>query len=322
MPAPSWLPRDLTLLDERCPLPLDRPFTGAAARDLGVGAKQLSTLVRRGLVREVVRGAYVAIQVPETIALRAGALRLVVAPGAVVTDRTAAWLHGVDVLPRSAVHERVPLDVFSTEESRVRRPGISSGIRELSTTDTTEVAGVAVTTPVRTTLDLGRLMRRYDAIGALDAFLRHGVPREALESQLPRFKGYRGVVQLRGLLPVADPRAESVPESALRLHAMDAGLPELEPQVWVGRFRVDLGSRELRYAAEYCGRAFHSGVARAADLERTAELVGAGWLVDEFWGHDLYAPGADPSRRMRATMDQARRRLGDWRPEGHFIGGR
>lgn len=320
MPAPSWLPRDLTLLDSRCPLPLDAPFTGATAHGLGVGVKQVRTLLARGLLREVVRGAYVATQVPDTIALRAGALRLVLAPGAVVTDRTAAWLHGVDVLPRSAVHAPVPLDVFSAEESRVRRPGVSSGIRQLVASDVTEVDGVPVTTAVRTALDLGRLMRRHDAIGALDAFLRHGLPRAALDAELPRYRGYRGVVQLRALLPIADPRAESVPESALRLHALDAGLPELEPQVWVGGFRVDLGSRTLRYAAEYCGRAFHSGAMRTADVERTAELTDAGWLVDEFWSDDLYAPYADPSRRMRETMDRARRRLGQWRPEGHFLG--
>lgn len=318
MPTPAWLPRDLALLDGRCPLPLDVPFTSATARAEGVGTKQLRSLLRRGLVREVVHGAYAAAQLPDTIAVRAAALRLVLAPGAVVTDRTAAWLHGVDVLPRAAVHAPVPLDVFSADESRVRRPGVSSGIRALLDRDLTRVDAVAVTTPVRTALDLGRLLGRYDAIGALDAFLRHGVPRAALEAELPRFRGYRGVVQLRGLVPIADPRAESVPESALRLHALDAGLA-LEPQVWVEGYRVDLGSRELPYAAEYCGRAFHSGPARAADLARTAVLESAGWVVDEFWSDDLYAPGADPSRRIHHGMARARQALGSWRPEGQFL---
>lgn len=321
MPVPpSWLPRHLALLDHRCPLPLDVPFTGAEARSVGVTTKQLRTLLRRGLLREVVHGAYVARQVPDTIVVRSSALRLVMSPGAVVTDRTAAWLHGVDVLPRAAVHAPVPLDVFSTEESRLRRPGVHSGIRDLLARDLTQVKGVPVTTLARTALDLGRLMTRYDAIGALDALLRHGVAREQLEAELPRFKGFRGVVQLRGLLPLADARAESMPESALRLYAVDAGLPPLEPQVWIGGFRVDLGSRTLRYAAEYCGRAFHDGPARESDLHRTSVLQEAGWLVDEFWKDDLYSPGADPARRLREGTDRARLRLGAWRPEGHFLG--
>lgn len=310
----------LPLLDTRSPLPLDAPFTGADARGLGVSAKQLRACATRGLVREVVRGVYVAAQVPDTIAGRAAALTLVLSPGAVVTDRTAAWLHGIDVLPRSAVHEPVPLDVFSATESRVRRPGVHSGIRDLARGDVTEVAGVVVTTPCRTALDLGRLMWRYDALGVLDAFLRHGVPREELEADLGRFKGFRGVVQLRGLLPLADPRAESMPESALRLHAIDAGLPELEPQVWVGGYRVDLGCRELRYAVEYCGLAFHSGSRREADLVRNDDLDRADWLVHEFWNEDVYGLSADPGRAMHDGMKRARARLGAWRPEGLFLG--
>lgn len=318
--ALAWMSPDLPLLDARSPLPLDGPFSGAEAREKGVSPKQLRTCVRRGLVREVVHGAYVAMQVPDTIALRASALRLVLSPAAVVTDRTAAWLHGIDVLPRSAVHAPVPLDVFSTVESRVRRPGIHSGIRGLAPADISEVAGVAATTPARTALDLGRLMRRHDALGALDAFLRYGVPRETLESELGRFKGYRGVVQLRALLPIADPRAESMPESALRLHALDAGLSGLQPQLSVAGYRVDLGCRELRYAAEYCGRAFHSGERREADLARTRALEDDGWLVQEFWSDDVYGPSADPGRMMREGMHRARLRLGAWRPEGLYLG--
>ena len=124
VPIASLAHSGTVLLDDRCPLPLDRPFTRQQAAALGVGPKQLRRAAELSLVREVVRGAYAVAQLRDTIELRAGALSLVVSDGAVVTDRTAAWLHGIDVLPRRAVHEPVPVDVFSAESSRLRRPGV------------------------------------------------------------------------------------------------------------------------------------------------------------------------------------------------------
>lgn len=324
--APLWLPPDLTLLDERCPLPLDRPFTRAEAARLGVSRHYLRILLARGLIRQLVLGAYAVTQLRESIEVCAAALRLVVAESAIVTDRTAAWLHDVDVLPRSAVHEPVPLDVFSADESRLRRPGVASGIRTLTDEDVMVVHGVRVTTPLRTALDLGRMLPRYDAIGALDAFLRTGVERDSLLIGIDRFKGYRGVIQLRELAPQADPRAESMPESALRLHGKDAGLPDLEPQYWVcdewGHevYRLDLAVPELRYGAEYHGERFHLGDDNEAYDEQRGEWLGSReWEMDAFWKVDLYGPGADPGTKLRLGVARARARRGEWRPQGRFL---
>lgn len=323
---PTWLPTDLALLDQRCPLPLDRPFTAEQARGLGVSRVVLRRLLERRLVREVVRGSYVAAQRRDTIEVRAAALRLVVPESAVVTDRTAAWLHDVDVLPRAAVHEPVPLDVFSRSESRLRRPGVASGIRELRDTDVVLVDGVAVTSRLRTVLDLGRMLPRYDAIGAMDAFLRVGVCEQEMAWGVHRFKGCRGVVQLRELVPLADPRAQSMPESALRLHGRDAGLPPLQPQLSVldrwGRevYRLDLGLPDIRYGAEYHGERFHTGEENEAyDEARASWLGNDDWERDVFWKHDVYGPRADPQARLREGVARARARLGSWRPQGHFL---
>jgi len=322
MPStPAWLAPDVALLDERCPLPLDRPFTRPQAAACGVGPKLLRAAGDRELIRELVRGVCAVSQLRDTIELRAAALALVVSDQAVVTDRTAAWLLDVDVLPRRAVHEPVPLDLFGAEGSRVRRPGVASGVRALRPDEIVELGGVRVTSPTRTALDLGRMLPRHDAIGALDAFLRAGVPRHELEWGIHRFKGYRGVIQLRELVPLADARAESMPESALRLHGHDAGLPPLTPQVWVeGRRRVDLGIPEIRYGAEYLGEAFHtSEEQRAADDERTAWLVDRSWVLDGFWKQDVYGRHADPAAVMRRGIARARTQLAAWRPQGEFL---
>ena len=319
--TPAWLRPDIVLLDDRCPLPLDRPFTRAQAAAWGVGPTLLRLAARRHLVREVVRGTYAVAQLRDTIEVRAAALGLVVSDHAVITDRTAAWLHDVDVLPRRAAHEPVPLDVFGAEGSRVRRPGVASGVRSLRPDEVVELGGVLLTSRTRTALDLGRMLPRYDAIGALDAFLGSGVPRHELEWGVHRFKGHRGVLQLRELVPLADPRAESMPESALRLHGHDGGLPALTPQVWVeGRRRVDLGIPEIRYAAEFLGEAFHTGEdQREADEERTAWLMERWWVVDMFGKEDVYGPHADPAGVMREGVRRAREQLGAWRPQGKFL---
>lgn len=325
MTTPRWFSVPTGLLDDECPLPLDRPFTAAEARSLGVGRALLRGLLVRRLVREVVRGVYAAAQLRDSIELDLAALRLVLPPSAVVTDRTAAWVHGIDVLPRRAVHEPIPLDVFSRTASRVRRPSVESGIRDLRDTDVEEIAGIAVTTKLRTALDLGRMLPRQDAIGALDALTRSGVDPRELAWGVHRFKGQRGVVQLRELVPLADPRAESMPESALRLHGHDAGLA-LQPQFVVcdawGRevYRLDLALPELRYGAEYHGARFHEGVANERyDDVRAGWLADGGWEIDTFRKDDLYARDADPGRVMWHGAARARARLAAWEPQGNFL---
>ena len=312
-------------MDDRCALPLDRPFTRAQAAALGVPRSLLDTLARRALIRQVVHGVYVAAQVVDSIELRAEALALVVPETAVITDRTAAWLHGVDALPRSAVHEMPPVQMFGRTGSRLRRPGVDSGVRQLLDSDVTVVNGVLVTTPLRTALDLGRSLGRFDALAALDALLRAGVDRGELLANVERFRGDRGVVQLRWLAPLADARSESGAESVLRLHWLDAGLPPPDRQISVAdewgcpTYRIDLGLEELRYGAEYDGRAFHGPEHTAHDEQRRDWLSRRRWLIEVFGQPDVFAPGADPTIRLQRGFVDARRRVGAWVPQGRFL---
>jgi hypothetical protein len=265
----------------------------------------------------MLHGVSVATQVPDSLRLRAAALRLVVPAHAVVVDRTACWLHGVDALPRSAIHEMPCLEVFSGSRSRMRRGGIASGIRELLPRDTEEIDGLRVTTTLRTASDVGRRVWRYDAIGALDGLLRVGVDQTELIAEIGRFKGQRGVRQLRELAPLADPRSESPPEGALRLHWIEADLPTPEPQIWVHgddgapRYRIDVGHRETRYGAEYFGEEFHSDNVREADENRLAWLRTQGaWIMDVFDKGSVYGRLPDPFVTLQTGFAKARAQLG------------
>lgn len=311
----AWCGPEVVLLDERCPLPLDQPFTAADAERWGVSRAQLRRLAGRGLVRRVVQGVYAAAQAPDDLDFRARALHLVVSPSAVVTDRTAAWLLGVDILPRHARTQVVPVSVHQRPGTRCRRPEMVGGERMLQPRDIVIVDGLAVTSPLRTALDLGRMLWRFDALAALDLFLRHGVEHDEMLLELERFKGYRGVIQLRALVAIADARAESVAESALRLHWYDAVLPRPEVQWWVEddwgvpTYRLDLALPKARFAAEYDGEEFHGEDRADHDDDRRDWLRRRGWHIEVFRKDDVYRLGADPAPRLKAGLAAARRAL-------------
>lgn len=315
MPSlPVWC-RGVVLLDASAPLPIDRPFSSVEADALGVPASLRARLVAGGLIRPMVRGVFVATQVPDSFRLRVSAVRLVAPPHAILVDRTAAWVHGVDALPRSAIHEMPSLDLFSSSGSRVRRAGIRSGVRDLLPRDIEDVDGVRLTTPLRTACDLGRLLWRYDALGAIDGFLRLGVDQARLLAEVDRFKGYRGVVQLRRLAPLGDVGAESPPESALRLHWHESGIAAPpRTQVWVHdddgtpRFRIDVGCPEVRYGAEYFGEEFHGDDDREEDQARLEWLeVRRGWAMEVFTKVDVYGADLGAGDRLNRGFERARR---------------
>lgn len=263
------------------------PFTLEMATELGITRKQLSTAVANREVRRVLRGVYVIADCPDSIELRASAAALVLHPGLVLCDRTAAWLHGVDVLEFRELDMLPPLDTFALRElPRTIRPECRRGQRDLLDEDICFVHGVAVTTPLRTCLDLGCRLSRRAALAAMDSFMRrHGLTRGDMLRAAPRYFRRRGVVQLRQLIPLADPRAESQPESWMRIDIVDAGLPAPEPQYWVtigGRpvFRLDLAYPHAKVAVEYDGREFHEGAEQqAADKKRREWLRERGWMV-------------------------------------------
>ncbi|MGL5808572.1 MAG: hypothetical protein ACRCYQ_01350, partial [Nocardioides sp.] len=70
------------------------PFHWHQAQEWGITRRQLDRWLELRVIKRVLRGAYHDVRLPETLGLRADCLRLVVPPDAVITDRSAAWLHG------------------------------------------------------------------------------------------------------------------------------------------------------------------------------------------------------------------------------------
>lgn len=295
-------------------LPLGEPFTLEQAAAAGVSRHVLRRMLRDGLVRRVLPGVYIDSAADDDLTMRCKALGLVLPEDAVVVDRTAAWLHGVDVLGPGDHVVPPPLQVFRLPgRTRMRKAGAHGGERTLAEEDVEEVLGIPVTTPLRTALDLGRLLKRDHAIGALDALARTGrFTHEALLAEVERFRGMRGVVQLRSLAPLTDARAESPGESVLRLRWIDAGLPPCRPQVEVRdrygilRAFLDLGNEELKLGAEYDGREFHSSEEdRAHDRWRRGWMRhDEGWTIGVFRKEDVFTPRPTVARVMWAALRQ------------------
>lgn len=292
-----WLPGDLpepTPLRADPRLPLDEPFTAEQARGFGVSEWGLRRLVRDGLVRRVLPGVYVDATAVDDVTLRARAVSMVLPSDAVVVDEHAAWLHGVDIIPPADHVIPAPLMVFRLPgATRVRKADCGGGERTLLPGDVELVHGVPVLTPLRIALDLGRLRRRDRAYIALDAMVGTGrFERAELTDALPRFRGMRGVVQLRELEPLADGGSDSPGERLLKLRWREAGLPSCRPQVPVGvnamgvaAAYVDLGNDELRFGAEYDGRDWH----QLTDEQRVHDRKRRAWLRDdEGWGIEVF----------------------------------
>ena len=317
--TPSTLFTGTALLGPEFPLPLDRPFTTREAAAEGVPRKVLARLTDEGLLRRMLRGVYVAAQQPDSLLLRAQALGLVVPDGAVVVDWTATWLH-TGMLPFGHHLELPPVSLFRLPGmGRIRNDLCVSGERALDPADLVVLGGVITTSSLRTAWDIGRFSRRDDAIGGLDRLLRTGdFSRDELLDGVERFRRQRGVVQLRDLAPIADPRSESGGESVLRLRWRDlSSLPAPTPQVRVPgpggtTYSLDLGVAEIRFAAEYDGEEFHTDATDVEHDRRRRAWIAEHrhWVIAPVRRANVFGPTRDVERILYEGVTTARKELG------------
>jgi hypothetical protein len=317
MSALDWTP-GLPLLDASFPLPIDAPFTLHQALDAGVTRHRLRMLERHGFIRRIIKGVYVAAQVLDSRTLRATALLLITPRYCVITDWTACWLWTGLLPPNGHLDDPAPSMFRVAGHDRLRNGICKSGQRSFRSEDVVVVEELTVTTPLRTAWDLGRLAHRDRAIGAIDALLRLAdFSKAEFVGGVERFKGERGVVQLRELAPKGDPRSESPQESTLRLRWLDLPhLPPPTPQVpivvaGIEIYRIDLGVPELLYGCEYDGEEFHGEDVADDDADRRQDLrLRFGWDVDAVRKANMYGATRNVEEILVRGIIRARRRLG------------
>jgi very-short-patch-repair endonuclease len=251
--------------------------------------------------RRLGRGFYAWHEIADAPMTRLIAAKLRLPDAAVFTGPTAAWLHGLDIPPCSPIEAAVP---STSSTSRlvgvvVRRCSIPAG-------ETSIRRGLRVTSAVRTIADLACRLPLTDAVALLDTALhRRLINSRRLSDWASTHAGYRGVRCLKRALELADPAAESVMETRLRLVLVLAGLPHPKGQVSLrddfGLFlaRPDLYYADARLAIEYDGVTHRESL--AADNRRQNRLIDAGYRLLRFTAGDvLDAPAAVVSMVRRA----------------------
>jgi hypothetical protein len=264
-----------------------------------IGRHQLANAIRVDAVRPLWTGVLVETRRLLDPRTRAAAALLTVGPEAVLCGPTAAVLHGCTALRDTDVHVLVPY------QRRPRnRPGLVVHHSCFFADQVVEADGLRMLSLPQVVADLLCLARPSDALAVGDETLRMAEPRcdefrRAVEARLRMRPDPRGTVRAAGLWDLASPRAESAPESWVRMLLIEQGFPLPEPNHALltpgGRelYRLDLAWPQLRIALEYDGRAAHAG-REEHDAAREEDLRRLGWIVVRARAADL----ADPSRLL------------------------
>jgi len=238
--------------------------------------------------RRLVQGVYADPGLELDHRLRCTAVALLLPRGTAIGGHSGAAWHGA---PFAAPHD--PVTVLRPVDVRWAGPrGVRVHRTVLGPGDVDVIDGVPVTTALRTAWDVAALEPLGTAVAALDAMVRSGaVSTAALTSRLRRGAGEWGVTRARRAFGLVDPRAESAPESRVRVALVLAGLAPV-PQLHVlhhGEFlgRVDLGWEEAKLAVEYEGEHHFTGAQIARDDARYARLLAADWRVIRLSAADL-----------------------------------
>jgi very-short-patch-repair endonuclease len=260
------------------------PFTLADARGVGVTRAQL----RGAGYCRLGSGLYRWVDLNESpqLFLRAVARRL--PAGAAFSGRTAAWLHGLDLMPCDPIEVTIP-DPIGTR----RRAGTSVSRAPLVAEHIVLRLGLPTTSPLRTVIDLATRVPLTEGVVAADLFLHARLISIAdLRAYVAEHPGARGICLLRRVVDLTEPKSESPMETRLRMLLLLAKLPRPEVQVSIhdakGRFvgRPDLLYRAQRLAIEYDGSNHRERLVE--DNRRQNGLIGAGFRLLRFTAVDVF----------------------------------
>jgi very-short-patch-repair endonuclease len=286
-------------------------FRGSAARKAGlITAGQL----RGPSVRRLFQDVYAPAHIVVTHELRCRGAALIAPEEAVLTGRSAATVMGVELAQ--------PLDPVEFVVPEKFRFGPIDGMHirrtEVAAKESRQWGGIRIAKPARIALDLllrlsprkrGWVRRLRIGVPDLDVFLRSGlVRRSALERQVWGRRN-RGIRLARHAVQLADPRAESLPESELRVVLTIGGFHP-KPQhnvrkkkVFLGR--LDLAIEECKVAIEYDGRWHNAPDQVILDRERRQRLMAEGWAFVIVDSDQLATDYAGIVERVRTATERS-----------------
>lgn len=248
--------------------------------------------------RRLFPDVYVCADVEVDLALRSLAAAALVGEHGVLGGYSAAELLEASCGPRDA-----PAEVIVPARRRAP-PGLVVRREAVPFAERWRVRGAAVTSPVRTALDVACRGSLVEAVVAVDALAhRFGfATRDVIRCSYDH-PGRRGAARLPEVVRLASPLAESPMETRIRVAIVLAGLPAPQLQVPVGPYRLDMAYPELMLGVEHDGREHldHRRVLR--DLDRQAYFTARGWRIARFPKHVvLHEPARIPWTVRRAMI--------------------
>jgi hypothetical protein len=239
-----------------------------------------------GSLRRVHDGVYLSGHAPLTEHQRWWAATLTKS-GSVLSRGSAAALHG---FRRSAGGPEVVTRHGSGGPVRFGNVLVHRS-RHLARADTVSVAGLVVTTPGRTLVDLAARLRERSLRRAVREALRvKAVTGPELREALDRHRGRRGVAVLRLAVdeyhdqPMGRTRSDAE-AIALALLA-EAGVEAPAINVLIAGEEADLSWRDRRLIVELDGPDFHRF--RSEDARKEMLWRAAGWTVRRLSTNDVY----------------------------------
>lgn len=257
-------------------LTLPRAFVGSRAVADGL---LTSRQLRGRRVQRLVQGVYGPANLDRTHGLLVEAVGLVLAPGCVVTGRSAATVLGISLATAAdPVEVLVPWGC-----ALVRRSGVSLRVCREPPVAAGRWRSAALASWQRITFDLAARRDLVTGVALLDALLRNGRHDiDDFRSGLVELRCH-DVSRVRAAAALVDPRAESQPESRVRVHLVLAGIAG-ETQVDVRAHgevvaRVDVAVVGRKIVIEYDGAWHVLREQLERDRRRLNALREAGWEV-------------------------------------------
>lgn len=240
----------------RTPIPMETPtrwttvpFRGSLAVELGLLTPDQ---LRGPAFRRLHRDTYVGAEAEVDTRVRIQGLCTWSRERGVVAGPLVAMAYGADCPSDDA-------EIVTGQHCRVAPAGTTVRTDRLRPDEIAERFGCRITSPARTAFDLARRAPLTEAVAAVDA-LAHvcHLTREHLRRLAEEHPGVRGLTQVRRVIALMDPRAESLPETRLRLGLLHRGVPAGVPQFRVvlltgEQKRLDLAWPDRMVALEYDG---------------------------------------------------------------------
>lgn len=226
--------------------------------------------------------------------------------GAAIAGPSAAYLYGVE----HAASYADDVHVLTAPDRRVEpMSGVRVHHHPVSDDEIVSVDGTTRTTPSRTAWDVAVWLDLIPAVAIVDGLLALNlVDLGGLRGLAESRRGQRGARRAARVFDLADGRAQSPPESVLRVRLVLAGLPRPEPQHPVALangsvYHPDLPWPEYRVAAEYDGEWHGAPDQLHRDRRRLNQLVAAGWIMLHATKQHLTPQGfAGFARQARAAL--------------------